>query len=203
MSARNDETFIPKEYQFPEDSLVKGKTFIYEEAGTNEKSLTDMKMDIIGDKRYLISRQYSSDNLFDSVITVEDKIKEIYSFSFDDGKPLKGLMAQDTIVKNGSKLGVRTKRTIFKANDYTSDNISKLEYLKDTVFTWQNKKVGCIVMRATSTTQLISNADSSASQELTSYHNLYFGKNIGLLKYTTSFKDQQYSFVLVEICDTK
>ena len=203
MSTRSGEPFIPKEYQFPEDSLLIGRTFVYEKEGTNDKSFTDLKLNVVGNKRHLVSRQYSSDKLFDSVVTVEDKTKAIYSFSFDDEKPLKGLIAQDTILKNDTKLGLRTKRTIFKASDYVSDNISTLEYLKDTVLLWQNKKVDCIVLTATSTTQLISNSNISASQKLTSYHNLYYGKNLGLLKYTTSFKDEHYAFVLVEILDTK
>lgn len=203
MMTRNDEPFIPKEYQFPEDSLLTGKTFVYGKEGTNDKSFTDLKVNVIGSKRYLVSRQYSSDKVFDSSLAVNDKTKEIYSFSFDDGKPLKGLIVQDTILKNGTKLGLRTKRTVFKASDFVSDNISKLEYLKDTLFTWKNKKIDCIVMRATSTTQLISSSDSSARQELTSYHNLYYGKNLGLLKYTTSFKDEHYSFILEEIHDMK
>ncbi len=203
LSSKNGETFIPKEYQFPDDSLLMGKTFSYNKTESNEKNFTDLRLNVIGDKKYLVSRQYSSDKLFDSVITVEDKTKDIYSFSFDDGRPLKGEIIQDTIIKNGTKLGLRIKRTIFKVKDYTSDNLSRLEYLKDTAIVWQKRKIDCIVMTATSTTQLINSTDNSARQELTSYHNLYYGKYIGLLKYSTNFKDEHYSFDLVEVRDTK
>lgn len=203
MSSQNDEAFIPKEYQFPDDSLLRGKTFIYNKKGTSDKNFIDLRLNVVGNKKYLISRQYSFDKLFDSAITLNDKTKEIYSFSFDDGRPLIGQIIQDTIIKNGTKLGLRIKRTIFKAKDYTSDNLSKLEYLKDTVIVWQKRKIKCIVMVATSTTQLISGTENSARQELTSYHNLYYGKHLGLLKYSINFKEEQYSFDLVEVQNTK
>lgn len=201
-SQRDDETFIPKEYQYPEDSILNGKTFVYQKSGTSEKNYTDFKLKIIDNKKWLISVQYSADKTEDSVLTLNDKTKEIYSFSFNDGKPLNGLVAQDTVINDGTKLGKRIKRTVFKTDDYTSDNTSQLEYLKDTIFTWKSRKIDCIVMKAVSTTQLINNSDSSR-QALSSFHNLYFGKNIGLVKYSTDYKEEHYMFELTEINDIK
>ena len=202
-SQRNDKTFIPKEYQYPVDSILNGKTFVYQKQGTSEKNYTDFKLKTIGDNKYLISVQYLADKTEDSVLTLNDKTKEIYSFSFNDGKLLKGVVTQDTVINDGAKLGKRIKRTIFKADDYTSDNTSELEYLKDTTYTWKSKKIDCTVVKAISTTQLISNSSDSSRQALTSYHYLYFGKNIGLVEYITSFKDEHYVFELIAINDIK
>ena len=203
ISQRNSQTYIPKQYQYPEDSILNGRTFVYQNIRTSEENYTDFRLKTVGNKKYLISVQYLPNKTEDSVITLNDKTEEIYSFSFGDGKPLKGLVVQDTIINNETKLGKRIKRTIFKANDYTSDNVSELEYLKDTTFTWQERKIDCIVLKVTSTTQLISYSSDSSRQALASYHNLYYGRNIGLLKYTTSFNNEHYEFVLKKIKDIK
>ncbi len=71
---------------------MNGKTFVYRKSGTSEENYTDFMLKTMDNEKYLISVQYLTGKTEDSVITLNDKTNEIYSFFFDNGKHLKGLV---------------------------------------------------------------------------------------------------------------
>ena len=197
--ARGDKSFIPKEYSYPEDSIGTGKTFIYQKEGTTEQSTTRLGLLRQGNHSYLINRHFTPENkVIDSSVSMGDKIIAFYSFNNKNGVPIQADIKQDTVVHNGSKYGVRTRRMLFKTDEYATDNTSDQEYVKDTVVLWKGKKIDCIEMKAISSTQLFLNGEG-APQQILSNHLVYFGKGVGLIRYTSQFRNEYYVFNLVEV----
>jgi hypothetical protein len=194
-----DKSFIPKEYSYPEKNIGEGKTFIYQKEGTTEQSTTKLGILKEGGRTYLINRHFTPDNkVIDSSVALGDKIIAFYSFNNKKGIPLPAEVKLDTVMRNGNKYGVRTRRMLFKTDEYATDNTSDQEYVKDTIMLWKGKKIDCIEMKATSSTQLYLNVEG-APQQIQSTHLVYFGKGLGLIRYTSQFRNEYYVFNLIEI----
>ena len=202
--------FLPKDYRFPTNQIGKGKTFIYSKVGvTNQTSFKDLLFINEPSGQFLLSKQYSAVAKFDSSKTsIDNKLVETFTFMSPDNSdnehlPIKGEIKDDKVIDNGRKLGQRVSIITYAGNENVILINSKEEYLKDTVLVWKGKQLDCIVTNMKSTIEFSSKTNPFAKQEIEYNGNSYFGKGIGLIRYTSQTKKDFSIWELIEIRNTK
>ncbi len=195
-----DTAYIPSAYSYPIDSLNPSRTFTYVKSGTIDENYIDFKLLNYPEKTLISKRQYTHAIIIDStIIEKNDKLVEIFVFGIVDSSMAKGEIIQDTIINNNAKIGIRERLRVYRGKDFTYNMYSKEEYVTDTTISWQNKIVDCIKISAVSKNIISSTKDTSQKTEFLSFHNFYYGKNIGLLRYTTALDSTSYIFTLKDI----
>ena len=190
--------FIPKEYEYPEDSLLNKKTFTYEDISIGKIIYCDYVLK----NKNLIETHYSNSKTYDSTIYCNGKTIETYSSPFDEKVLIKCNIIQDTIIKNETKFGKRV-RTTFLTEDSSSVLSSVIsEYLNDTSLTWNNQTIPCVVVRQHCKDEYRDGKDSMTDILLYSQTG-YYGKHIGLIKYTIYFHNKADTIELKQINDKK
>jgi hypothetical protein len=147
MSLKDKHPFIPLEYSLSEEEKVKGKTLIYEDKVTGERSYTDVFYKISGGKNLLILRAYTDSLISDSTVELDHKLYESYS-GFFNHRLNKAQIFLDTIIENGKKLGKYKLGVILKTDSAEITVRSEFEYIKDTSFVWKRKEVPALVIQA-------------------------------------------------------
>lgn len=203
ISTKKITSFIPNDYQFSENQIGNGKTFVYQKIGTNEHTYRDLVKKNEAGKTYVINRQYALDKTFDSSKRLADKLIETYIFIFDNGRQIKGDIKEDTTIRNKTKFGLRLQRITYNASDFIVTRISKQEFLKDTSIIWEGKQLDCIAINATYVAEFQSNVNMFLKQESLSSGILYFARGLGLIRYTISFKEENYIWELKAVKDIK
>lgn len=199
-SSSNKKSFIPKEYDYPDDSLLIGKTFVYQDIQTGEKTYTYYRIQYNSKDKWLLSVQYTNNKVYDSTFYLNDKMIETYSSPYANGALLKCEIIQDTVIQNGTKFGQSLTTTILRKDSSSVISTSVSEYLKDTTIAWRNQLIPCFV-----TTQWCKdeykNSNDSTTDILLYSQNGYYAKGIGLIKYTVYFHDRVNTIELKDIKD--
>jgi len=199
-SSSNKKSFIPKEYEYPDDSLLKGKTFVYQDIQTGYKTYTYYRVQYNLKDKWLLSVQYTNKKVYDSTFYLNDKMIETYSSPYANGNLLKCEIIQDTLLQNGTKFGESLTTTILKEDSNSVMSSSVSEYLKDTTIAWRNQIIPCFV-----TTQRCKdeykNSKDSTTHILLYTQNGYYGKGVGLIKYIVYFHDRVNTIELKDIKD--
>ena len=196
--SKNKNLFIPKEYEYPEDELLSKKTFTYEDITTGKIIYYDYFLK----NNNLIKTQYSDSKTYDSAVYSDGKTIEIYSSPYLGGALVKCSIIQDTIVNNGTKFGKHLKTTVLKEDSSSVTNSVISEYLKDTSLMWNNKIISCVVITQKCKDEYKNYKDSITDLLLYS-QNGYYGKNIGLIRYTIYFHNRVDTVELKQISDRK
>jgi hypothetical protein len=191
-------SFIPKEYDYPDDSLLKGKTFVYQDIQTGEKAYTYYLVQYHLKDKWFLSLQYTNNKVYDSTIYLNDKMIETYSSPYPNGNLLKCEIIQDTLLQNGTRFGRSLKTTVLRkdSNSVISSFVS--EFLKDTIIAWRNQNIPCIVTTQKCKDEYKNGKDSTTDTLLYS-QNGYYGKGIGLIRYTVYFHDRVTTIELKDI----
>lgn len=191
------ERLIPKEYEYPEDSLSIARTFVFRNDSSGEQQWIDKSLRHTSNGNLVTEKRYAKGSQFDSTIYLNGKAIGLYNNIYIPGKITSGMVMEDTVVRDGTRLGRQLRKTFYHGPDYDVLIEGKEYFLKDTSITWQNHNYPCLVTR----TEVIANfrLDTLTLQSLQSFHNLYFGKGIGLIKFTTEYKEEFISFGLKEI----
>jgi hypothetical protein len=199
-NSSNKKSFIPKEFDYPDDSLLKGKTFIYQDTQTGEKTYTYYRIQYNLKDKWLLSVQYTKDKVYDSTFYLNDKMVETYSSPYKNGDLLKCEIIQDTFVQHATKPAQSLTTTILKQDSISVISSSVSEYLKDTALTWRNQVIPCFVIIQSCKDEYRNSKDSTTDILLYSQKG-YYGKGIGLIKYTVYFHDRINTIELIDIKD--
>ena len=190
--------FIPDEYNYPDDSMLVGKTFIYEDTVTGQKAYTDCKLVNNSQGQYITSRNYVNGKTYDSTISLNNKMIETYSSPYIGNDLLKCQIIQDTIIKNGTKLGQSITKTLLRNDSDKVFNTVVSEYLKDTLLMWNNKSTPCIIISNISRDEY-RNSNDSITEVIEGSYNGYYCKKLGLVEYTSLYNGKVQTFILREI----
>jgi len=186
-------SFIPKDFDYPDNKIGDGKTFVYKNGDSNEYTFRDVRL--INDKGYRSIKSYNNLSISDSIITYNDRAVEEYNFFMSgDGKITRGEKSQDTIVKNNDKLGKHLTKWTYRTSQLINIVYAEERYIKDTMINWQNQPLQCLVTQADANVifQAINNSSSKHGLKVAS--KLYYAKGIGLIKYSIAFTDHTGKF---------
>lgn len=199
-NSSNKKSFIPKEFDYPDDSLLKGKTFIYQDIQTGEKTYTYYRIQYNLQNKWFLSVQYTNDKVYDSTFYLNDKMVETYSSPYQNGSLIKCEIIQDTLLQNGTKFGQSSITTVLKQDSSSVISLLVSEYLKDTTITWHSQVIPCVVTTQSCKDEYRNSKDSTTDILLYSQKG-YYGKGIGLIRYTVYFHDRINTIELKDIKD--
>jgi hypothetical protein len=90
------------------------------------------------------------------------------------------------LYNNGSRLGQKLQTEYFNINpSLTISAVIRSSFLKDTTVKWQGKIVPCIVVQSEAKLILSNPNDTTQHKNEISNTLYYFGKNVGLIKYSS------------------
>jgi len=228
ISNQRSSYFIPKEFEFPDDSIGNGKTFFYKnEAYLNEDdwntenastmyvenmyTFKNLQLINIDGEKYRQVKEYdhSLTSITDSIIILDGKALAVFNFFMSgDGKAIAGEKIQDTVIEDENKLGKHLVKRIYHGEKLTHIVSSEEKFLKDTIITWKKNKLPCLVTRTTGLVKVQTNADTSFNYTFKVFSNTYYAKGIGEIKYSIDFidhtgKDNYAMWDLISIYDSK
>src|SRR6185369_2850491 len=202
MSWAQSKSFVPLDYEYPPAILHSPKTFVFKNAVTSELSFKDISLVQKPDSVIVIWKEYGGAPLIDSCVEVNDKGKEHYLII--NGNMTKAIIIEDSLYDNGSKLGEKKQSLYFNINSsLTFSAAIRSSFLKDTSIIWKGEPVPCLVIRSDSKL-IFSNPQNAAQQREDIFKTLYyFGKNVGLIKYSSERNGKFDLWELQEIRNLK
>jgi len=129
-------------------------------------------------------KEYDASPIKDSGIEVNDKGVEHYLII--SGQKFKSVVTEDSLYNNGSRLGEKIQSEYFNINpSLTISAVIHSSFLKDTTIKWQGETVPCIVIQFETKLTLKNPNDTTKQQNEISNTLYHFGKNVGLIKYSS------------------
>jgi hypothetical protein len=190
-------------YQYPDDSIGNGKSFIYTRKYSSELLTSKVSLLKEQDSTYRIVVNYEGDILADSSRYYNGKLIEMYAFYMSgDRSATKAIIAQDTIMD--SKAGkIRRSKLIYPTEFNTYIVTNEESYVKDSSAVWKGKKLNCLIVNNKMNWQMIpkSGADSGFVYKYNNYGTAIYGKGIGNLHSTVHSRDTNDTLTLKEIKD--
>jgi hypothetical protein len=182
-----------------------GKKFIYNKANSSELSFSLLRSLQEGDKTYRTVVNIEGDIQVDSSkYTSNGELIELYSFYMSgDQSKIKAHINKDSIFTNEKKEKERQIQLIYDTDFNTYVVNSELVNAKDTSMLWKGKPVDCkVIMNKTETLMIPkTGVDSSRRYRYNSFGSTYYGKGIGIMRYTLQSKDNNDSWELKYIKD--
>jgi hypothetical protein len=203
------EHFNLRDFEYPDDKIGMGKTLIFQNNQTNEKTYEDLKLTNVEGKKYRIEKNYANTGTLDSTKRLNGKVVETYNFYLSwDKQVLKGLNIVDTIIGTGKENSLFINKKEFEDNKMSFYTSSETKFLKDTLFLWQNRQFQCIVTQTNAMLKIKSKIEKSEIITYVVLQKTYYGKGIGILKYSVQFTkfdgSKSYnSWDLKDIVDTR
>lgn len=201
--------FIPKEFEYPDDKIGKGKIFVYQNIGTKEMWFMEVKMVAMNGKYFRSVKNYNSEVAVDSSLSDKGKLVEHYYFQMPGDKSIiKAQNLQDTIISDNSKLGKQIRKWEFIGRTNSLTSVVEFTYVKDTIITRKNKKLDCLVLQSIIRTVVEKSIVLTGSDTAQVFSNYYFAKELGLVKVFSEVidpfgKSHHEDLELVEIKDSR
>jgi hypothetical protein len=191
-SGQKTPRFIPKAFEYPDDSIGQGKTFIYHDSVHNQDTYLELRSIVRGSDTVQSCFRYNDTAVLDSQIINHGKLIETYrALSSLYPRMYKGEDIVDVTTDDGTKLG-RNKNSMTYHNDTVTETISwEGQFIKDTSIIWKGQLLPCLVIQSNGKLEVRSK--KYAPLNFTSKGLLYgyYAKNIGLIKYVLTFKDRK------------
>jgi hypothetical protein len=189
--------FVPIEYEFPKAILSSPKTYVYKNLVTSQFNYKDVSRRDQQGQVTIIWKDYGGD-IIDSCVEVNDKALDHYMIL--NGYYFKGVRTQDSTYADGTRLGLKKQSECFTINasmEICGDVSS--HFLKDTVVKWNNKKIETLVIESVAQLRIRNPKDVMQRKESVATTFYYFGKDVGLLRYSTTSEGKTETFELHEI----
>lgn len=177
-------SFLPLEYRFPEIKTGEKKTYVYVDKSNGDSSFYDYYHPIKNGQVYFIVKTYNARGISDSSVYLNGKLLESYAHLFDNEILTKGVILQDTVIKNGKRLGKHILETRFSSGSLVNFFRAEYEFVKDTVFTWQNTILPTLVIKSAMSLTIKSNVTSNVQSEHRISFVSYQAKGIGTIRIT-------------------
>jgi hypothetical protein len=203
--SRTERTLVPADYLYPQQQIGKGKKYVYRKNNSSEISLSLLRSIQEENKLYRTVVNFEGDIQVDSSkYTDNGELVELYAFYMSgDQSKTKARIALDTIVTNENKEKERRTRLIYETDFNTYFINSQMITAADTSILWKGKPVLCKVVNNKTETLMVpkSGVDSSRRYRYNSYGSTYYGKGIGIIRYTLQSKDNNDGWDLRDIRD--
>jgi hypothetical protein len=174
--------FIPGDFDYPNNEIKAGKTFVYKNSDSNQYYFKDIKL--INYKGYRSIKSYDEHSIKDSIITYNGRTIEVYNFFIlGNGKAIRGQKLQDIILNNNDKLGKHLTEWSYRNPKVFLTTTLEEKYNKDTTVNWQNHSLECLVTQANGILRYSSNHQTIYTFKY------YYAKGIGLIKYASEYTD--------------
>lgn len=190
--------FVPLIYEYPRDILSSAKTYVFKNTVTGELSYKAISRHDTAGTVTITWRSFGSSPAEDSAVEVNDKLVDHYLKI--NGQQFRGVRSEDSIYQDGSRLGEKRQAECFDigaALRVCADIRSHFQ--KDTLVTWKGKKTETVVIKSVANTVFENPTNAQERKELSVTMIYYFGKEVGLLRYSSYSEDKQESWILQEI----
>jgi hypothetical protein len=189
--------FVPLEYEYPSEVLSTPKTYVYKNLATSQLNYKDLSRHDEYGKVTIIWKDYGGD-ITDSCVEVNDKAIDHYMILA--GRYFKGEQNEDSTYQNGTRLGEKKQSECFGINaSLQICGIVNSHFLKDTLITWENKRVETLVIESIARVIFRNPSDTIQRKETVGTTFYYFGKSIGLMRYSTIGEGKSEIWELKEI----
>ena len=203
--SRMERTLVPADYLFPQQQIGNGKKFIYRKTNSSELSLSVLRRSVEQNQDFRTVVNFEGDIQVDSSkYTSNGELIELYAFYMSgDQSKTKARIDIDTVLTNENKEKERRTKLIYDTDFNTYFVNSIMVYAKDTSMLWKGKPLNCKVINNKTETLMIpkSGVDSSRRYRYNSFGSTYYGKGIGIMRYTLQSKDNNDSWELRDIKD--
>lgn len=190
-------TFVPLEYEYPRGMLSTPKTYVYKNVATSKLSYKDVSRHDEPGKVTIVWKDYGSD-IIDSCAEVNDKAVDHYMILA--GRYFKGAQSEDSTYQNGTRLGEKRQSECFTINaSLQICGVVSSHFLKDTTLNWQSKNIETLVIESTARVIFQNPSDTIQRKETLSTTFYYFGKGVGLLRYSSTGEDKSETWYLQQI----
>lgn len=177
--------FVPLEYEYPATVLSTPKTYVYKNTITSEYRYKDISRIDKEGKVIITWKEYDSSPLVDSSTEINDRAVDHYLII--NGQKVKEVTTEDSVYNNGSRLGEKIQSGSFTLNPSMVFSFTfKSRFLKDTVLKWQGKNIPCLIIESNSKQVAENPLEPSQKKEMDGRTIYFFGKNVGLIKYTST-----------------
>lgn len=177
--------FVPLEYEYPLTVLSTPKTYVYKNTITSEYRYKDISRTDKQGKVIITWKEYDSSPLVDSSTEINDKTIDHYLSI--NGQKIKEVTREDSVYNNGSRLGEKIQSGSFTLNPSMIFSFTfKSRFLKDTVLQWQGKNIHCLIIESNSRQVAENPLEPLQKKEMDGRTIYFFGKNVGLIKYTST-----------------
>lgn len=198
-----NKAFVPLEYEYPKEILSSPKVYVYKNSATAQSSYKEVsRRDSAG--RVIVNWKDHgwASPIDDSAVEINDKTMDHYLIL--NGQYFKGKRSEDSTYRNGSRFGEKRQSECFDIGSALEVcGVIRSYFLKDTVLTWQNKKVGTVVIESKARAEFKNpaNPDQKKETDITTWY--YFGKNVGLMLYRSTGEGKTEVWELQEIREQK
>lgn len=190
--------FVPLNHEYPEKVLATPKTYVYKNAATGKLSFKDIVLEKKAGDVIVSWKSYDDTPVIDSCIEINDKGLDHYLII--NGQKIKTVVTEDSLYNDGSKLGKKVQALHFNLNPSIGFSaIIHSRFLKDTIITWQGKPIPCLVIESYSKQTITNSQYPNQEKEIKGKVLYYFGKDIGLIQYTSETDGEAVLWELKEI----
>jgi hypothetical protein len=184
--------FIPKEFEYPDDSIGNGKTFIYRDIVNKQNAYLDIRLFNIGTKKLRSFVQHNPNLIRDSEIICDGKRVEFYyQLSTVDPKMSKGEDIVDKIINDGGKFGRHISSRTFHDNVIILKISVEENVIKDTSILWMGNYLGCIETQKEGKIEIRSSKYPTLNFDGNLLSKCYYAKRIGIIRYSMAYKDRK------------
>ncbi len=194
-SCSQDKTnFIPKNFDYPDNKIGNGKTFVYKNFQTNKESFQNLRL--INSEGYYSVTISNNNSIGDSLIIYNSKVIERYNFFMSGNSTItKGEKLLDTILNNNDKWGKYLTKWAYRTTQLLYTTQTEEKYIKDTIYEWQGQSLQCLVTQRNTSTIIQAINDTSLNHNTAVIYKFYYAKGIGIIKTTTEFTDHNGEYV--------
>ena len=183
-------TLIPPGFEYPNSKIKSGKIFTYINSVTRAKTFENYKLITVDGRNYLTTKTYNANSTGDSIVSSKGKRIERYNYFIEEkNAPIKASILKDTVISYNKELRKLIIIEEYKTKTLINKVTTEERLLKDTTIFWKKEFVQCVVILANSRVEFRLNKDSVSFHNIDVTSQLYFGKNIGLIRYSIHFID--------------
>jgi hypothetical protein len=184
--------FIPKAFEYPDDSIGEGKTFIFHDSVHNKNTYVELRSVVMGNDTVQSWLRYNDTTVTDSAIMNHGQLMEIYGhLSSLNPRMYKGEDVVDVTINDGTKLGKNKQSWTYHNDTLTVAITSESQFVKDTSIEWRGRLLPCLAIQFNGKMEVRSKLYRGLNYTAKAINYDYYAKNIGLIKYTVKFKDRK------------
>jgi hypothetical protein len=183
--------FIPKDYEYPTDSIGGGKTFVYHDSLHNEDTYVALRSFLRGNDTVQSYTRYNAKRTLDSQIIKNDRLIETY-YALSSLYPTlyKGEAIVEETTNDGTKLGTGKISYAYRNDTITATLVSESHFLKDTAVLWKGNLLPCLVIQSNRVSEVHSEKYARLNYTSKTLFVGYIAKNLGGIKFTLSVTDR-------------
>jgi hypothetical protein len=183
--------FIPKSFEYPDDSIGEGKTFTFHDSVHNKNTYREFRSFVKGNDTVQSCFRYNDTAVFDSAIMNHGQLIETYGqLSSLIPKMYKGEDLVDVTINDGTKLGRNKQSWTYHNDTMTVAITTESKFMKDTSIQWNGQLLPCLVIQSNGKIAVSSKLYTSLNHTTKAIYYGYYAKNTGLIKYILTLRER-------------